>query len=100
MNHTHAVARTAASRMLTVLVTSTLSCSQWSALHAQEAAPPADQATQQAGTGQEIEAMVSTGTLIPQSEVATSLPVTTFDRDTIDRTGATTVTDLLRRLPQ
>jgi outer membrane receptor protein involved in Fe transport len=113
MKKTHAHKRTAASRLLAVLVTTALGLPLW--VHAQEP-PPAttnDQTRsdnqartdvqgqgQQTGSTQEIGAMVSTGTILQQSEVATSLPVTTFDRETIDRTGATTVTDLLKRLPQ
>ena len=70
-------------------------------LRAQDQPATTDQPqTDSSQSSQEIEAMVVTGSIIPQSEVATSLPVTTFDRKFIENTGATTVTQLLQKLPQ
>ena len=48
----------------------------------------------------EIEAMVVTGSIIPASEVATSLPVSTYTEEDIQKTGATTVTQFLQTIPQ
>ncbi len=82
-------------RALALLATAALGSP--SALLAQDPAPAADAP----GAGpQEIEAMVSTGSLIPQSEIATSLPVTVLDRKFIEKAGVATVTDLLQKLPQ
>jgi iron complex outermembrane recepter protein len=52
------------------------------------------------GSGRELEAMVSTGTILQKSELAGSLPVTTFDRKFIEHSGASTLTQLLMKLPQ
>ena len=48
----------------------------------------------------EVAAMVVTGSVIPQSEVATSLPVSTYTEENIRKTGATTITQFLQTIPQ
>src|SRR5436190_16906002 len=50
----------------------------------------------------EIDPMIisTTGLTIPQSEAATSLPVSTYSEEAIRSTGATTVTQFLQTIPQ
>jgi iron complex outermembrane receptor protein len=56
----------------------------------------------QADSPVELEPMVvtTTGSILPQSEAATSLPVSTYTEERIRATGATTVTQFLQTIPQ
>jgi outer membrane receptor for ferrienterochelin and colicin len=72
---------------------------------AQQRAPPAapavteGPATTDLSTGDELERVIVTGTLMPTAEVEGALPVTTYTAETLKKFGGANVIEALRSLP-
>ena len=72
-----------------------LTASYCFAIFAQQSAPTAIERE----LAQKLERVVVTGSRLPQIEGATALPVQIITREDIERSGVTTPTELLERLP-